>query len=59
MAVSITKKRLPVTLDEQRMKNVCYLSKKYGKSQSKIMAIALDMLAEQEKSGFKIMKLEK
>ncbi|HAQ4780555.1 TPA: hypothetical protein ACQDSE_002405 [Enterococcus faecium] len=54
MPIAIGNKRLPVTLDEKRQKELQQLKQKYGKSESKIMCIALDLLIAQEKAGFDI-----
>lgn len=54
MPIAIGNKRLPVTLDGNRQKELQRLKKKYNKSESKIMCIALDILIEQEKAGFEI-----
>ncbi|MBV6385361.1 hypothetical protein HIU56_14950, partial [Enterococcus faecium] len=56
---AIGNKRLPVTLDEKRQKELQQLKQKYGKSESKIMCIALDLLIAQEKAGFDIPALKK
>lgn len=47
MPVAIGNKRLPVTLDEKRQKELQQLKKKYGKSESRIMCVALDLLVVQ------------
>ncbi|HAQ0832875.1 TPA: hypothetical protein IW648_002772, partial [Enterococcus faecium] len=52
-------KRLPVTLDEKRQKELQQLKQKYGKSESRIMCIALDLLIAQEKAGFEVPALKK
>ncbi|EMW5573491.1 TPA: hypothetical protein IXT04_002497 [Enterococcus faecium] len=44
MPIAIGNKRLPVTLDEKRQKELQQLKQKYGKSESRIMCIALDLL---------------
>ncbi|EMF0251908.1 hypothetical protein C7N31_RS12070 [Enterococcus hirae] len=59
MPIAIGNKRLPVTLDGNRQKELQRLKKKYNKSESKIMCIALDILIEQEKAGFEIPVLRK
>lgn len=51
MPIAIGNKRLPVTLDEKRQKELQELKQKYGKSESRIMCIALDLLIAQEKAG--------
>ncbi|MGG5325517.1 hypothetical protein IGJ83_003198 [Enterococcus pernyi] len=59
MPIAVGNKRLPVTLDENRQKELQKLKKKYGKSESKIMCVALDLLIAQEKAGFNIPALRK
>ncbi|HFC9195199.1 TPA: hypothetical protein ACWWCX_002912 [Enterococcus faecium] len=59
MPIATGNKRLPVTLDENRKKELQQLKKKYGKSESKIMCVALDLLIAQEKAGFNIPALRK
>ncbi|MHC0098741.1 hypothetical protein ACYILN_14665 [Enterococcus faecium] len=59
MPIAIGNKRLPVTLDEKRQKELQQLKQKYGKSESKIMCIALDLLIAQEKAGFDVPALKK
>jgi hypothetical protein len=60
MPIAIGNKRLPVTLDEKRQKELQKLKQKYGKSESKIMCIgALDLLIAQEKAGFDVPALKK
>jgi hypothetical protein len=58
MPIAIGNKRLPVTLDEKRQKELQQLKQKYGKSESKIMCIALDLLIAQEKAGFDVPALK-
>lgn len=58
MTVAIGNKRLPVTLDDHRKKEPQKMKEKYHKSESKIMCVALDLLIEQEKSGFEIPSLK-
>ncbi|EGP5708326.1 hypothetical protein ACJQ40_001942 [Enterococcus faecium] len=57
MTIASTSKRLPVTLTDARQRELKRLSQKYDKSESKILCIALDMLADQEKAGFVLPKL--
>lgn len=57
MVIARGNKRLPVTLNVHRQKSLLQLKKKYSKSESKLLCIALDMLVEQEKAGFEIPKL--
>lgn len=57
MVIARGNKRLPVTLNVHRKKSLSQLKKKYSKSESKLLCIALDMLVEQEKAGFEIPKL--
>ncbi|EME7159970.1 hypothetical protein O5W32_002605, partial [Enterococcus faecium] len=52
MPIAVGNKRLPVTLDEKRQKELQQLKQKYSKSESRIMCIALDLLIAQEKAGF-------
>lgn len=59
MPIAIGNKRLPVTLDEKRQKELQELKQKYGKSESRIMCIALDLLIAQEKAGFDVPALKK
>ncbi|PEH49502.1 hypothetical protein [Enterococcus faecium] len=59
MSIAAGNKRLPVTLDETRQEELQRLKKKYHKSESKILSIALDMLVAQEKAGFDLPKLKK
>lgn len=59
MPVANGNKRLPVTLDEKRQKELQQLKRKYGKSESRIMCIALDLLIAQEKAGFEEPALKK
>ncbi|EGP4915412.1 hypothetical protein [Enterococcus faecium] len=59
MPIAVGNKRLPVTLDENRQKELQQLKQKYGKSESKIMCVALDLLIAQEKAGFNIPALRK
>ncbi|MGM0252795.1 MULTISPECIES: hypothetical protein [unclassified Enterococcus] len=59
MPIATGNKRLPVTLDENRQKELQELKQKYGKSESRIMCIALDLLIVQEKSGFEVPALKK
>ncbi|EMF0110788.1 hypothetical protein OU491_002620 [Enterococcus hirae] len=59
MTVAIGNKRLPVTLDDHRKKELQKMKEKYHKSESKIMCVALDLLIEQEKAGFEIPSLKK
>ncbi|WP_429960934.1 hypothetical protein [Enterococcus sp. AZ012] len=59
MAVAKGNKRLPVTINEKRQEELVHLKRKYNKSESKLMCIALDMLIEQEKAGFDIPLLKK
>lgn len=56
MPIAIGNKRLPVTLDEKKLQQP---KQKYGKSESRIMCIALDLLIAQEKAGFDIPALKK
>ena len=58
MPIAIGNKRLPVTLDEKRQKELQQLKQKYGKSESRIMCIALDLLIAQEKAGFEVPALK-
>ncbi|EPM7560375.1 hypothetical protein ACTPL8_002810 [Enterococcus faecium] len=58
MPIAIGNKRLPVTLDEKRQKELQQLKQKYGKSESRIMCIALDLLIAQEKAGFDVPALK-
>ncbi|WP_058703342.1 hypothetical protein [Enterococcus faecium] len=53
MPIAIGNKRLPVTLDEKRQKELQQLKQKYGKSESRIMCIALDLLIAQEKQDLR------
>jgi hypothetical protein len=57
MTIARSSKRLPVTLNTARQRELKRLSKKYDKSESKILCIALDMLVDQEKAGFVLPKL--
>lgn len=57
MVIARGNKRLPVILNVHRQKSLSQLKKKYSKSESKLLCIALDMLVEQEKAGFEIPKL--
>lgn len=59
MPIATGNKRLLVTLDENRQKELQQLKQKYGKSESKIMCVALDLLIAQEKAGFNIPALRK
>ncbi|HFC9195211.1 hypothetical protein [Enterococcus mundtii] len=59
MPIATGNKRLPVTLDENRQKELQQLKQKYGKSESKIMCIELDLLIMQEKAGFDVPALRK
>ncbi|AUB54422.1 hypothetical protein GUI51_13450 [Enterococcus mundtii] len=59
MTVAIGNKRLPVTLDDHRKKELQKMKEKYHKSESKIMCVALDLLIEQEKADFEIPSLKK
>ena len=59
MPIAVGNKRLPVTLDENRQKELQQLKQKYGKSESKIMCVALDLLIAQEKARFNIPALRK
>lgn len=59
MPIATGNKRLPVTLDENRQKELQELKQKYGKSESKIICIALDLLIVQEKAGFEVPALKK
>ncbi|OTN83631.1 hypothetical protein [Enterococcus faecium] len=59
MPIAVGNKRLPVTLDEKRQKEFQQLKQKYGKSEAKIMCIALDLLIAQEKAGFELPALRK
>ncbi|HFX3783549.1 TPA: hypothetical protein ACIECM_002308 [Enterococcus faecium] len=59
MPIATGNKRLPVTLDENRQKELQQLKQKYGKSESKIMCVALDLLIMQEKVGFDVPALRK
>ncbi|MDU5973723.1 MAG: hypothetical protein E6Z05_11860 [Enterococcus faecium] len=56
MPIAIGNKRLPVTLDEKRQKELQQLKQK---SESRIMCIALDLLIAQEKAGFEVPALKK
>lgn len=57
MTVAKNNKRLLVTLNTQRQQNLTRLAKKYHRSQSSLLGIALDMLAEQDQAGFILPKL--
>ncbi|OUZ27941.1 hypothetical protein A5806_002550 [Enterococcus faecium] len=59
MPIAVGNKRLPVTLDEKRQKELQQLKQKYGKNESRIMCIALDLLIAQEKTGFEVPALRK
>ena len=54
MPIAIGNKRLPVTLDEKRQKELQQLKQKYGKSESRIMCIALDLLIAKKKQDVTI-----
>lgn len=53
MPIAIGNKRLPVTLDEKRQKELQELKQKYGKSESRIMCIALDLLIAKKKQDLR------
>lgn len=53
MSIAIGNKRLPVTLDEKRQKELQQLKQKYGKSESRIMCIALDLLIAKKKQDLR------
>ncbi|PQW01894.1 hypothetical protein [Enterococcus faecium] len=57
MVIARGNKRLPVTLNVHRQKSLSQLKKKYSKSESRIMCIALDLLIAQEKAGFEVPEL--
>lgn len=59
MLITTGKKWFPVTLDENRQKELQQLKQKHGKSESRIMCIALDLLITQKKAGFNIPALRK
>lgn len=51
MPIAIGNKRLPVTLDEKRQKEL--QQQKYDKSESRIMCIALDLLIAKKKQDLR------
>ena len=53
MPVANGNKRLPVTLDEKRQKELQELKQKYGKSESRIMCVALDLLIAKKKQDLR------
>lgn len=59
MAIAKGNKRLSVTINGQRQEGLNHLKKKYKKSESRLMCIALDMLLDQERAGFDIPLLKK
>ena len=50
---------MSIAMDEKRQKELQQLKQKYGKSESRIMCIALDLLIAQEKAGFEVPALKK
>ena len=53
MPIAIGNKLLPVTLNEKRQKELQQLKQKYGKSESRIMCIALDLLIAKKKQDLR------
>ncbi|EGO2643361.1 hypothetical protein IET41_002491 [Enterococcus faecalis] len=59
MAIKKGNKRAQSNLNLKQQEGLKYLKKKYRKSESKILAIGLEMLLEQEQAGLLIPKLYK
>ena len=59
MAISKGNKRAQSHLNLKQQEGLKYLKTKYRKSESKILAIGLEMLLEQEQAGLLIPKLYK
>lgn len=59
MAIKKENKCVQSNLNPKLQNELSYLTKKYGKSESKIMAIGLELLAEQDRAGFDIPKLNR
>lgn len=58
MVIARGNKRLPVTLNVHRQKSLLQLKKKYSKSETKLLCIALVMLVEEEKLVLKYQSWE-
>lgn len=59
MAIKKGNKRAQSNLNLKQQEGLKYLKTKYRKSKSKILAIGLEMLLEQEQAGLLIPKLYK
>jgi hypothetical protein len=59
MGIRKENKRAQSILNLKQQSELSYLVNKYNKSESKILAIALELLAAQDRAGFDIPKLKK
>lgn len=59
MAIKKGNKCVQSNLNPKLQSELSYLTNKYGKSESKIMAIGLELLVMQDRAGFDIPKLNK